>query len=165
MVRDVGRDAFSPLIHTAEMTAVNRALLTLDAHWKAEIIAPLLDLMSVPRSEYTAGKTIELLADKTGQEFGRHLNDWYFRLWTQPENGLSLPGLEPPRLDLPIAEPSGSAGMPYFPKLASFIDGLSEKELMKHGDTPFLSAEIFSGVEKEMTQCWSVTSVKVSLKW
>ena len=88
IIRDIVKDAFSLLINTADMTAVNRAFLIIDAHWKAEFIPPLLDIMSVPRSDYTVAKTIELLTDKTGQEFGRDLNDWFFWLWNQPEHVL-----------------------------------------------------------------------------
>ena len=85
LIRDAVKDAFSLLIFTTDMTAVNRAFMIIDAYWQPEYIAPLLDVMSVPRSNYTVEKIVELLAEKTGQEFGRNINDWYFWLWNQDE--------------------------------------------------------------------------------
>ena len=88
LIRDAVKDAFSLLIYTSDQTAVNRAFLILDAYWQPEFIPPLLDIMSVPRSNYTVEKTIGLLTDKTGREFGRSINDWYFWLWNQDETVL-----------------------------------------------------------------------------
>ena len=85
IIRDVVNDAFSLLIYTSDQAAVNRSFLILDAYWKPEFIPQLLDIMSVPRSDYTVYKTIELLTEKTGQDYGRNVNDWYFWLWNQPE--------------------------------------------------------------------------------
>ena len=83
--RDVVNDAFSLLIYTSDHGAVDRSFLIIDAHWKPEFIPQLLDIMSVSQSGHTLQKTIELLTNKTGQDFGRKLNDWYFWLWNQPE--------------------------------------------------------------------------------
>ena len=88
VVRDVVHDAFSLLIHTSERVAVDRAFLILDANWKPEFIPQLLDIMSVPRSDYIVQKIITLLTDKTGQDFGPRLNNWYFWWWNQPETAL-----------------------------------------------------------------------------
>ncbi len=85
IVHDLVNDAFSLLIYTSDQGAVDRSFLIIDAYWKAEFIPQLLDIMSVPRSEYTWQKTIDLLTRKTGQEFGSNFNDWYFWLWNQPE--------------------------------------------------------------------------------
>lgn len=85
IIRDVVKDAFSLLIYTSDQTAVNRAFHILDTYWKPEFIPPLLDIASVPRSAYTVEKTIELLTGRTGREFGRNINDWYFWLWNQDE--------------------------------------------------------------------------------
>ena len=85
IVGDLVNDAFSLLIYTSDQGAVDRSFLIIDAHWKAEFIPQLLEIMSVPRSDYILQRTIDLLTRKTGQEFGSNLNDWYFWLWNQPE--------------------------------------------------------------------------------
>jgi hypothetical protein len=85
IVRDLVNDAFSLLIYTSDQGAVDRSFLIIDAHWKAEFIPQLLEIMSVPRSNYILQRTIDLLTRKTGQEFSSNLNDWYFWLWNQPE--------------------------------------------------------------------------------
>ena len=64
---------------------MDRSLSIIESYWKAEFIPQLLEIMSVPRSQYTWQKTIELLTRKTGQDFGRNTNDWYFWLWNEPE--------------------------------------------------------------------------------
>lgn len=89
IIGDVVKDAFSLLIFTSDLTAVNQAFLIIDTHWKPEFIPQFLDIMSIPRSDYTLEKTIELLTDKTGQEFGRNINEWYFWLWNQDEKLLA----------------------------------------------------------------------------
>ena len=88
IVRNLVNDAFSLLIYTSDRGAVDRSFLIIDAHWKAEYIPQLLEIMSVPRSDYILQRTIDLLTRKTGQEFGSNLNDWYFWLWNQPEKSL-----------------------------------------------------------------------------
>ncbi len=88
IVRGLVNDAFSLLIYTSDQGAVDRSFLIIDAHWKAEFIPQLLEIMSVPRSDYILQRTIDLLTRKTGQEFGSNLNDWYFWLWNQPEKSL-----------------------------------------------------------------------------
>ena len=88
IVHDLVNDAFSLLIYTSDQGAVDRSFLIIDAHWKAEFIPQLLEIMSVPRSNYILQRTIDLLTRKTGQEFGSNLNDWYFWLWNQPEKSL-----------------------------------------------------------------------------
>lgn len=88
IVRDLVNDAFSLLIYTSDQGAVDRSFLIIDAHWRAEFIPQLLEIMSVPRSNYILQRTIDLLIRKTGQEFGSNLNDWYFWLWNQPEKSL-----------------------------------------------------------------------------
>ena len=88
IVHDLVNDAFSLLIYTSDQGAVDRSFLIIDAHWKAEFIPQLLEIMSVPRSHYILQTTIDLLTRKTGQEFGSNLNDWYFWLWNQPEKSL-----------------------------------------------------------------------------
>lgn len=88
IVRDLVNDAFSLLIYTSDQGAVDRSFLIIDAHWKAEFIPQLLEIMSVPRSNYILQRTIDLLTRKTGQGFGSNLNDWYFWLWNQPEKSL-----------------------------------------------------------------------------
>ena len=85
IVREVVNDAFSLLIFTSDQGAVDRSVLIIEAYWKPEFIPQLLDIMSVPRSNYTLQKTIDLLSRKTEQDFGRKLNDWYFWLWNKPE--------------------------------------------------------------------------------
>ncbi len=85
IVGDLVNDAFSLLIHTSDQGALDRSFLIIDAHWRAEFIPQLLEIMSVPRSHYILQRTIDLLTRKTGQEFGSNLNDWYFWLWNQPE--------------------------------------------------------------------------------
>lgn len=88
IVRDLVNDAFSLLIYTSDQGAVDRSFLIIDAHWRAEFIPQLLEIMSVPRSNYILQRTIDLLTRKTGQGFGSNLNDWYFWLWNQPEKSL-----------------------------------------------------------------------------
>lgn len=88
IVRDLVNDAFSLLIYTSDQGTVDRSFLIIDAHWRAEFIPQLLEIMSVPRSNYILQRTIDLLTRKTGQEFGSNLNDWYFWLWNQPEKSL-----------------------------------------------------------------------------
>jgi hypothetical protein len=88
IVGDLVNDAFSLLIYTSDQGAVDRSFLIIDAHWRAEFIPQLLEIMSVPRSNYILQRTIDLLTRKTGQEFGSNLNDWYFWLWNQPEKSL-----------------------------------------------------------------------------
>lgn len=88
IVRDLVNDAFSLLIYTSDQGAVDRSFLIIDAHWRAEFIPQLLEIMSVPRSNYILQRTIDLLTRKTGQEFGSNLNDWYFWLWNKPEKSL-----------------------------------------------------------------------------
>ena len=61
IVRDLVNDAFSLLIYTSDQGAVDRSFLIIDAYWKPEFIPQLLEIMSVPRSDYTLEKTIGLL--------------------------------------------------------------------------------------------------------
>lgn len=88
IVRDSVNDAFLQLIYTSDRGAVDRSFLLLDAFWKPEFIPQMLDIMNIPRSDYILQKSIALLTDKTGKNFGRNLNDWYFWLWNQPEKSL-----------------------------------------------------------------------------
>lgn len=88
IVRDVLKDSFSLLIYTSDRVAVERSIMVLDAYWKPEFIPHLLDIASVPLSPYIRQKAIELLTEKTGQDFGPNINDWYFWLWNQPERVL-----------------------------------------------------------------------------
>lgn len=88
IVRDILDDSFSLLIHTSDRVAVDRSFLVLDAYWKPEFIPQLLDIVSVPLSDYIRQRALGLLTSKTGQDFGLNLNDWYFWLWNQPENVL-----------------------------------------------------------------------------
>ena len=83
--RNVVDDAFSLLIHTSDQEAINRAFVVIEQHWQHAFIAQLLDIMSVPQNAYIFQKTIELLTAKTGEDFGRNINDWYFWLWNQAE--------------------------------------------------------------------------------
>lgn len=83
--RNVVNDAFSLLIHTSNQEAINRAFVVIEQHWQHTFIAQLLDIMSVPRNAYIFQKTAELLTAKTGEDFGRNINDWYFWLWNQVE--------------------------------------------------------------------------------
>lgn len=83
--RNVVNDSFSLLIHTSDQKAINRAFAVIEQHWQHAFMAQLLDIMSVPRNAYIFQKTIELLTDKTGEDFGRNINDWYFWLWNQAE--------------------------------------------------------------------------------
>ena len=85
VARDVVSDAFLLLIYTTDQAAVDRSFSILEHYWKPEFIPQMLDIMSVPRSDYVVQKSLALLKDKTGQDFGYRLNDWYFWLWNQPE--------------------------------------------------------------------------------
>lgn len=98
VVRDVVNDAFSLLIYTSDRGAIDRSFILLEAYWQPAFIPQLLDIMSVPRNYYTLQKSIELLTAKTGQEFGRNNNDWYFWLWNRPEE--LLPGYGDFKADL-----------------------------------------------------------------
>lgn len=86
IIRNVVTDAFSLLIHTSNRSAIDRSFLIIDAYWQPAFIPQLLEVMSVPRDDYILEKTIELLTSRTGKNFGRKTNDWYFWLWHQPEN-------------------------------------------------------------------------------
>jgi hypothetical protein len=98
VVRDVVNDAFSLLINTSDRGAVERSFILLEAYWQPAFIPQLLDIMSVPRNDYTRRKAIELLTAKTGQAFGPNTNDWYFWWWNRPEQ--LLPGYADFKADL-----------------------------------------------------------------
>ena len=83
--RNVVNDAFSLLIYTSNQEAINRALGVIEQHWQHAFIPQLLDIMSVPRTTYIFENTIDLLTAKTGEDFGRNRNDWYFWLWNRAE--------------------------------------------------------------------------------
>ena len=83
--RDIVKDSFALLIHTSDKRAVDRAMLVLDAHWKPEFIPQLLDIISVPLSDYTRSQAIGLLTAKTSMDFGQDINEWYYWLWNRPE--------------------------------------------------------------------------------
>lgn len=74
------------LANSFQQDEIEQAITFLDTHWSDTYIAPLLDTISVPRSFLSSQKIIQLLSKKTGKNFGRKTNQWYFWLWNQPEN-------------------------------------------------------------------------------
>jgi len=84
-IRKVVNDAFLTLIYTSNPGAIDRAFTTIEHNWQPASIPPLLDIMSVYQNSHVILKTIELLTIKTGKDFGRNNNDWFFWLWNQPE--------------------------------------------------------------------------------
>ena len=86
--RDMVSDAFLLLIYTSDQAVVDRSYSIIEHYWKPEFIPQILDILSAPRSDYIVQKSVTLLKDKKGQDFGHRLNDWYFWLWNQPENSM-----------------------------------------------------------------------------
>ncbi len=78
-------NALAILSDSFDLDEIDGAIETLDLHWQASHIAPLLDTISVPRSFLAAERVISLLSKKTQKRFGRSTNDWFFWLWNQPE--------------------------------------------------------------------------------
>lgn len=78
-------EALQTLTSSNDSVDILRALAVLEVNWDDQYIAPLLDLLSVPRNNFTPYQIIQLLTDKTGQNFQASTNDWFFWLWNQPE--------------------------------------------------------------------------------
>lgn len=79
-------DALQTLMASDDRVDILKALTVLDVYWDNNHIAPLLDLVSVPRNYFTPYQIIQLLTEKTGQNFQVNMNDWFFWLWNQPQN-------------------------------------------------------------------------------
>ena len=78
-------DALQTLMSSDDRVDVLKALSVLEAYWDDQYIAPLLDLVSVPRNYFTPYQIIQLLTEKTGQDFQVDMNDWFFWMWNQPQ--------------------------------------------------------------------------------
>jgi hypothetical protein len=85
IVQKVVNDAFLTLVYTSNPGAINRAFTIIEQYWQPAYIPPLLDTISVSQNVSVISKTIELLTTKTGKDFGRNINGWFFWLWNQPE--------------------------------------------------------------------------------
>ena len=79
-------DLLSIIISSNYDPDVDDALTMLDQYWQPEYIPQVLETIAYTSSTLSSGKTIGLLEKKTGQTFGRNLNQWYFWLWNQPLN-------------------------------------------------------------------------------
>ena len=64
----------------------SKTLSLLETHWQDAYIAPLLDILSVSGSSATATQIVNLLEEKTGNNFKHNTNQWFFWLWNKPQN-------------------------------------------------------------------------------
>ncbi|MEH6456360.1 MAG: DUF3179 domain-containing protein [Cocleimonas sp.] len=65
--------------------SVDSAIANLNKHWRVEYIPNVLEIIAYTQSSLSQQKAIELLQRKTGQNFGRDMNQWYFWLWNRSE--------------------------------------------------------------------------------
>ena len=73
------------ILRTVDDQKVDAALSHLNKHWRVDYIANVLETIAYTQSPRSQSALIQLLESKTGQKFGRNINDWYFWLWNRPE--------------------------------------------------------------------------------
>lgn len=78
-------NAIDTILRTLDEQKIDQALTDLDKHWRVEYIANVLETIAYTQSPRSQLSLIQLLQEKTGQNFGRNMNDWYFWLWNRPE--------------------------------------------------------------------------------
>ena len=83
--KDSLQRSLSAVLSSVEPTAVNQAVAQLEKDWQPQNIPQVLETLAYTRNTYGAQKLISLLQEKTGQNFGSDMNQWYFWLWNQPE--------------------------------------------------------------------------------
>ena len=78
------RQTFETLLRTRDATIAREALADLEQSWTDAYIPVLLELVNYSASYETERGAFALLSEKTGQDFGRDVNDWYQWWWNQP---------------------------------------------------------------------------------
>jgi len=72
------------LLSTNDPNEIEQSLADLDKNWKPEFIPQILETVAYTRNQRSSAGVIQILQNKTGQNFGRDMNAWYFWLWNQP---------------------------------------------------------------------------------
>ena len=75
----------SKVLSAPDPAVMNRALASLEQSWQIQHIPQILEALAYTRNTLGTQKVISLLEEKTGQNFGSDMNQWYFWLWNQPE--------------------------------------------------------------------------------
>ena len=77
------RRTFEILLRSRDAKEVNDVFDRIDAQWDNAYIPILLELFPYSASYDAERRAASLLHDKTGQDFGREVNDWYAWWWNQ----------------------------------------------------------------------------------
>lgn len=67
-----------------EVPDVNRAAAAIDKQWHPGTAAMLVEVLGFARNQHSYRTTLSLLQKKTGQNFGRDLDDWHRWIWNRP---------------------------------------------------------------------------------
>ena len=79
------QNSLSTILSSGKPAEVNQAVNSLASNWQSRNIPQILETISYTRHSLGAQQLISLLQEKTGQNFGSDMNQWYFWLWNQPE--------------------------------------------------------------------------------
>ena len=76
---------FIDLLTTNDRAEIDGAFEILSENWRPSYIPMLLETASYGSNFHVSGKALDLVAEKTGQNFEADINSWYHWLWNQPE--------------------------------------------------------------------------------
>ena len=77
--------AFAAFLNAESPTVQTRAIEELESNWSEAYAPQILEVLTRIRSSGIYLRLINLLAEKTGQDFEYATNKWYLWLWNQPE--------------------------------------------------------------------------------
>ncbi|MEO1475810.1 MAG: DUF3179 domain-containing (seleno)protein, partial [Pseudomonadota bacterium] len=75
---------FNTLLESSDQVEIQTAFQGINAEWQTAYIPFLLELARFARSAETEQLALRTLRDKTGQDFGVDMNEWYHWWWNEP---------------------------------------------------------------------------------
>jgi hypothetical protein len=78
--------SLTTILSSSSPAAINEAVTSLSSNWQRQNIPPILEALTYVQNPLARQQLISLLEAKTGQRFGRDVNEWYKWLWNQPES-------------------------------------------------------------------------------
>ncbi|MEO0443527.1 MAG: DUF3179 domain-containing protein [Pseudomonadota bacterium] len=78
--------SFQRLLYSSNSTSIDKVIRHIGDNWDQSYIPQLLEILYFNPNHFTETSVIHLLTEKTQQNFGRDINQWYRWLWNQPEH-------------------------------------------------------------------------------
>ncbi|MGH1485413.1 MAG: DUF3179 domain-containing protein [Cellvibrionaceae bacterium] len=78
--------AFHTLLNTTSTTEISSAVSVIESQWQNAYVPQVLETIANSRNFIVFQGMINLLAEKTGENYGRNINEWYRWFWNQEES-------------------------------------------------------------------------------